>query len=173
MKKENMLRERAEIRCGVYNRDAVSTEGNINMQECTSNSTHSNALSESGDTGKKIDGHTNEIPAPWDQITVKFNDVIPYDALSEELKELIRREYDKKSIDPSNYWFVVGNTNDGVILIAASPQSITIRTTDIPKFTSSDLIEPTSIETAYGTNSPYTNMLKAWMNGLKDPSAKK
>lgn len=29
MKKENMLRERAEIRCGVYNRDAVNTEGNI------------------------------------------------------------------------------------------------------------------------------------------------
>ena len=111
------------------------------MQECTSNPTHSNALSEADDAGKKIDGHTNEIPAPWDQITVKFNDVIPYGALSEELKELIRRECDKKSIDPSNCWFVVGNTNDGAILIPVAPRSITIRTTDIPKFAASDLKE--------------------------------
>lgn len=148
------------------------------MQECTSNPTHSNALSEADDAGKKIDGHTNEITAPWDQITIKFNDVIPYGALSEELKELIRRECDeseceKKSIDPSNCWFVVGRTNDGVILIPTTPRPISIRTTDIPKFTASDLVEYTNIETAYGTNSPYTNMLKAFMNGLKGPSDKK
>ena len=115
---------------------------------------------------------TNKVSITENRIDVEFEDIIPWDVLSEELKQLVLDKLKVKGIELSNCFVLVGKKDDTFYLLPAYPQ-VRVQNpdpVDIEFTTQAFSLHHSDVE---GTNSPYTDMLKALMNGLKDLSGNK
>ena len=111
---------------------------------------------------------TNKVFITENRIDVEFDDVMTWDVLSEELKQLVLDKLKDKGIELSSCFVLVGKKDDKFYILPAYPQ-VRVKNPDPVNFEFAT--QPFSLHRSdvEGTNSPYTDMLKTWMNGLKDP----
>lgn len=111
---------------------------------------------------------TNKVFITENFIVVEFDDVMTWDVLSEELKQLVLDKLEDKDIELSNCRVLVGKKDVKFDILPEYPQ-VRVQYPDPVDFRFAT--QPFSLHhsDAEGTNNPYTDMLKTWMNGLKDP----